>query len=191
MTMKSVLISIAPKWCEKIANGEKTIELRKNRPKLETPFKCYIYQNNTGWGYPILRSLGEFVLLDILDAGKGKVIGEFICDGIEEIGAANSDRISIFSCVSKQDMWKYAKPKSMYDLKAWRISDLKVYDQPKELSEFSAVCKYINDDGTCPTRKVSCSYQQIDYNQDGSINLVECGKKIERPPQSWCYVEEL
>lgn len=40
---KAVMISIRPKWCEKIARGEKTIEVRKTRPKLETPFKCYIY----------------------------------------------------------------------------------------------------------------------------------------------------
>lgn len=41
--MKAVLISIRPKWCEKIASGEKKIEVRKSRPKLQTPFKCYIY----------------------------------------------------------------------------------------------------------------------------------------------------
>ena len=40
---KAVLISIRPKWCEKIANGNKTIEVRKTRPKMDTPFKCYIY----------------------------------------------------------------------------------------------------------------------------------------------------
>ena len=40
---KAVLISIRPTWCELIANGEKTIEVRKTRPKLDTPFKCYIY----------------------------------------------------------------------------------------------------------------------------------------------------
>lgn len=41
---KAVLISIRPKWCERIASGEKTIEVQKTRPKLETPFKCYIYE---------------------------------------------------------------------------------------------------------------------------------------------------
>ena len=41
--MKSVMLSIRPKWCEMIASGEKTIEVRKTKPKLETPFKCYIY----------------------------------------------------------------------------------------------------------------------------------------------------
>ena len=40
---KAVLISIRPKWVEKIVNGEKTIEVRKTRPKMNTPFKCYIY----------------------------------------------------------------------------------------------------------------------------------------------------
>lgn len=49
---KSVLISIRPKWCELIASGEKTIEVRKTRPKLETPFKCYIYCTAERAGYP-------------------------------------------------------------------------------------------------------------------------------------------
>ena len=41
--MKAVLISINPLWCELIGNGEKTVEVRKNRPKLKTPFKVFIY----------------------------------------------------------------------------------------------------------------------------------------------------
>lgn len=41
--MKSVLISIKPQYCELIASGKKTVEVRKRRPKLQTPFKCYIY----------------------------------------------------------------------------------------------------------------------------------------------------
>ena len=40
---KAVLISIRPEWVEKIANEWKTIEVRKTKPYLETPFKCYIY----------------------------------------------------------------------------------------------------------------------------------------------------
>lgn len=45
---KAVLISIRPKWCELIANGTKTVEVRKSRPKLETPIKCYIYCTQSG-----------------------------------------------------------------------------------------------------------------------------------------------
>ena len=41
---KSVLFSIKPKYCELIASGKKTIEVRKTKPKLDTPFKCYIYE---------------------------------------------------------------------------------------------------------------------------------------------------
>ena len=48
MSKQCVLISIRPQWCELIANGKKTIEVRKSRPKLETPFKCYIYETKTG-----------------------------------------------------------------------------------------------------------------------------------------------
>lgn len=39
----AVLLSVRPKWCELIASGKKTVEVRKTRPKIETPFKCYIY----------------------------------------------------------------------------------------------------------------------------------------------------
>ena len=71
--MKSVLISIQPKWVEKIVKGEKTIEVRKSRPKIETPFKCYIYctygKENENY------MLGK----------RGKVVGEFVCDWITEI----------------------------------------------------------------------------------------------------------
>lgn len=46
--MKKVLISINPKWCEKIVSGEKTIEVRKSSPK-KVPFKCYIYCTKEKW----------------------------------------------------------------------------------------------------------------------------------------------
>lgn len=73
--MKAVMLSIQPKWCEKIASGEKTVEVRKTRPKIETPFKCFIYEtnwsDNTYWKN---RHKGKL----------GKVIGEFVCDRIDE-----------------------------------------------------------------------------------------------------------
>lgn len=52
---KAIMLSIRQKWCGKIASGEKTIEVRKTRPKLDTPFKCYIYCTQSGvalgaWG---------------------------------------------------------------------------------------------------------------------------------------------
>ena len=115
--MKAVLISIQPKWCEKIANGQKTIEVRKTRPKIETPFKVYIYHTKTRnaggddwnhWADCWQLPNGKFV-----NAG-GKVIGEGICN-----------KIDIYL------------DKVIY---GWHISDLKIYDKLKELSEFKKSC---------------------------------------------------
>lgn len=188
--MKGVLISIRPRWCERIANGDKTIEVRKNRPKLETPFKCYIYQTKEGWGYPTLRSLGKYILLENLEVGKGRVLGEFICDRIEEIGVGNSERISKSSCVTIEDMWKYARPKSMFDLKAWHISELKIYEEPKELCEFFYPCKK-QEYPYC----FDCEHglrKDEKRPMDGMRHFdVSCGNWVKRAPQSWCYVEEM
>ena len=51
-------MSIQPKWCELIASGKKTIEVRKTKPKFETPFKVYIYCTNNKKQY--LRKVGTY-----------------------------------------------------------------------------------------------------------------------------------
>ena len=216
---KAVILSIRPKWCEKIISGEKTVEVRKTRPKLETPFKAYIYCTT---GRPDLNIpiSWERLMQDYLNTGSmkslncphgnGKVIGEFTCDRIYKISKrgipknfdycylslnewGNDDieveiRAISASCVSKEELNAYgSKAPFLY---GWHITDLKIYNTPKELSEFSPVCRYKNDDKSCPSRRVACPYQKYDYNPDGSINLVECGRTLERPPQSWCYVED-
>lgn len=117
--MKSVLISIRPQWCEKIANGTKTLEVRKTRPKLETPFKCYIYQTmrreNKGRTY-----------------SDGKVIGEFMCDYINKIYAPFGDKTG-GTCLSAKEIYDYVNRDFCY---GWHISELKIYDKPKKLGEF-------------------------------------------------------
>lgn len=181
--MKAVLISIRPKWCQKIISGEKTIEVHKTRPKMETPFKGYIYCSQ---GSDVRRLRGSW----------GKVIGEFTCDAITRVnlcgfwddsGKQLDNRLKE-TCLTSKEFCDYLGEKVGY---GWHISDLVIYDEPKILGEFSPVCRYKNDDKSCPSRRVACSYQEYDYNPDGSINLVECGRMLERPPQSWCYVEEL
>ena len=137
---------------------------------------------------------------------NNKVIGEFICDEIIEWQYDRGhqyyvdypdDCTSYFpylKCHSEatglkcSELENYGEGKPLYGL---HISDLKIYDKPKELREFSPICSYKNDDGSCQYRKVDCLYQQRDYNTDGSVNLVTCGKSITRAPQSWQYVEEL
>ena len=77
--MKAVLISIQPKWCELIASGKKTIEVRKTAPKFDKPFKVYIYETKDKKydGIGVHWENGR----DFIHNG-GKVIGEFICDDL-------------------------------------------------------------------------------------------------------------
>jgi predicted transcriptional regulator len=190
---KAVLISIRPKWVEKIANGEKTIEVRKTKPKLETPFKCYIYCTLPKYPHE------DFIATDYPMPqfyGGGKVIGEFTCERIAPITydggrlwCPTNAAFSPATCLSQAEIIAYIGDKGR--CYGWHISDLRIYDTPRELSEFTPACRYKNDDGSCPSRRVACSYQKYDYNPDGSINLVECGRTLERPPQSWCYVDDV
>ena len=175
---KAVLISIRPKWVEKIANGEKTIEVRKTRPKLQTPFKCYIYCTQPKYPHE------DFILTDYPKPqfyGGGKVIGEFTCVRIAliaydggELSSTTNAAFSPATCLTQSEIIAYIGDKGR--CYGWHISDLRIYDTPKELSEFKPVCRV--DFGCC----VCLHY---DYAK------MDCGEKvISRPPQSWCYVEE-
>lgn len=162
---KAVLISIQPKWCELIANGKKTVEVRKTKPTLKPPFKCYIYctkdKNNHFWtgkrySYADDRSHNAFD-----KGGNGKVIGEFVCDKIETLlpnTVVNATALYSQSCLNREDFFEYAADDTVY---FWHISDLKIYDEPQELSEFESL------------RKTKFGYEPIE---------------IKKPPQSWCYV---
>lgn len=158
--MKGVLISIRPQWCAKIANGEKTIEVRKNRPKLDTPFKCYIYCTkqkakhalHTYVTEPAFRDKygitnhwrsGEYIVNvnAHLPAyrhneylAEGKVIGEFVCDSFRYMEPCKLEPEMIYKCcVGIDNMESYAKGNGLY---FWHISDLQIYDKPIKLSEF-------------------------------------------------------
>ena len=190
--MKSVLISIQPKWCELIANGKKTVEVRKTKPKLETPFKVYIYctKDNKNTFFPPLtqKLLNESPKDFVIDRrGNGKVIGEFVCN---EITVAECGSYCVLpkpkTMLDELDLLEYANGKTVY---GWHISDLVIYDKPKELSEFRTLCEYRNNDGSCQYTKVECDCVKFDYNPDYSVNFAECCDFMIRPPQSWCYVE--
>lgn len=194
---KAVLISIRPKWCEKIISGEKTSEVRKNRPKLETPFKAYIYctMGRPDLNIPISQ---ELLMQDYLNTGSmkslncphgnGKVIGEFTCDRIYKLETQSpggsysvvgedkptTNRVARESCLGLADMHRYLRSKTGY---GWHISELKIYDAPKELSEFRRVCP--ND--------LYCESCAMYWNNGGTCG--NGGLLLKRPPQSWCYVE--
>ena len=201
--MKAVLISIHPKWVEKIANGEKTTEVRKTAPKCEEPFRCYIY---------CMRITDKKHCRDEFDVGiwKGNehVIGEFVCDKVFLLhpytydggnadrerrkliqtfeGSSKGNEILAATCLTQDEMFDYIGADN-YGY-GWHISDLKIYDKPKELSEFKTPpceksekacgnCKWLVKVNTPDRYACEC--------------YVEDGKPITRAPQSWQYVEEL
>lgn len=177
---KAVMLSIRPKWCEKIANGEKTIEVRKTRPKLQTPFKCYIYCT---MDHPYISvSCGELDKLNYrtntVGRCNGKVIGEFTCDRIYELAPLNHapDDVEKQACLTREEIVNYLKGTGY----GWHISDLKIYDKPKELRSFwkADKCPYATESG--------CTYK---YHCFRAGQTQRCGETLTRPPQSWCYVD--
>lgn len=187
--MKSVLMSIQPKWCELIVSGKKTVEVRKTKPKLDVPFKVYIYMTKGETVYHPRDVFGNTAL-------NGKVIGEFVCDKVDRMahcGSCNSDiRLSLVDeklYIKPLDYEYLNKCKLSYfeideysngcDVYGWHISNLVIYDKPKELGEFYQKCK---------------SYDKDDWENDDCLECENpCGNGgklyLKRPPQSWCYVE--
>lgn len=170
---KAVMLSVRPKWCEKIARGEKTIEVRKTRPKLDTPFRCYIYRTK-GIVSHIIN--GKWVKMEV----GGTVIGEFTCDAITRVNICGfwddsgkqlgNQRKE--TCLTSEEFCNYLGENAGY---GWHISGLKIYDTPKELSEFSRPFENCIDKVCDEFGCASC----------------ENGGHIKRPPQSWCYVEAM
>lgn len=184
---KAVMLSIRPKWCEKIVIGRKTMELRKSVPKLEVPFKCYIYCTS---GHPYISVKGgnldrDTVRTNPVGRCNGKVIGEFVCDYIlQRCEMANADIAEQQSCVRREDIYfKYSEEEKHY-IYGWHISNLKIYDAPKKLGEFWRDClEYSELSTNCWSCENVCGDgDETDCNTDGRLYL-------HRPPQSWCYVE--
>ena len=208
--MKAVLLSIRPEWCSLIIQGQKTLEVRKTRPKMETPFKVYIYCTKAPQQLITIFKDGEetmdgeihhgkpvFVKFNKLlpDSVRGKtqvVIGEFICDDIRRIGPEycivkeDIETAIAGSCLSIKQVKEYAgwdigmNYADMKDLYGWHISGLKIYDEPVKLEDFWAIqpCTHRGDCCTCrrwDAEKLIC--------RGGVFG-------IERPPQSWYYVED-
>lgn len=207
--MKSVMISIKPKYCELIASGKKTIEVRKTKPKLNTPFKCYIYCTKAKMvtkyvfrpeDYPEFMRPDKPVFCKVPDAsspfcstvnGNGKIIGEFVCDNIFPMSITYSDpnnRIAArefsFTCLTYKQIIDYlGNVKRGY---GWHISDLVIYDKPKELEAFTTFCD------ANKKRCANCKHYLFD-NDDLNGYRRWCDvchrKPLTRPPQSWRYIE--
>ena len=195
--MKSVLISIRTEWVYQILKGSKTVEVRKTIPKLKTPFKCSIYCTKDGkeplsyfdyCGYDMTDFREDFL-------ANGNVVAEFVCDRINAIPIYDGFMVDVVDLqttrLTVRELLEYAGGVDGKKLYGWHISDLKIYDKPKKLHEFT---KYSEDDIRPCENDVECQYMYYDYSED----CVACGIdfdgencpyiKLQRPPQSWCYV---
>lgn len=165
---QAVLMSIQTKWVRLIASGKKIVEVRKTKPNMMLPVKCYIYETKgRTWQNKNEPKMQE---------GRGAVVGEFICDrcGAYPMQSASVAELAELSCIEPSALRKYAgKNTTLY---GWHISALKIYDKPKPLSDFNSICakKFCAD---------KCKHSSIcDYYGR---------RKLERAPQSYCFVEEL
>lgn len=190
--MKAVMLSIQPKWCELIASGKKTVEVRKTKPKIETPFKCYIYETQGRTETPFVDEEGHHIF-----KGRGQVIGEFVCNKITEFHPTMDLKqlTSIHfqmcdkSCVNMADLYNYANGKMLY---GWHISDLVIYDKPKELGEFYNPEWFRDCEKQCPDmERMRCPVGDSHKADKICGWCRKGGKPITRAFQSWGYVEEL
>lgn len=126
----------------------------------------------------------------------GKCIGKFVCDYVEKFSYDYSDGVDIDdytlleTLLAREEINIYANGKTLYGL---HISELKIYDKPKELSDFIVPSKSgcVNE-GKCS----GCIY----FDKGNGFNIEDdciapfCTdeyKPLRRPPQSWCYAREL
>lgn len=213
--MDSVLFSIQPEPCSFIAQGIKEWEFRTKPPKIKPPYKGYIYCTSPkrfvkgfplddlfrhkdgrieyGFSYQLACEAdeGESLVGNILSR---KVIGEFICDEVIEV--VYHSFVNPFA-IAREVLQKGHLSNSAFlaytnnyrkDLYALHISDLKIYDKPKELGEFYAPCPAkFADKYDCSDDNKSCKY----FTEDEEGFFGCCREGITRPPQSWCYVEEV
>lgn len=201
--MKSVLISIQPYWVFLIIARtmgwnipqEKTIEVRKDFPKDGAWNKrVHIYCSKNRKSFNRIPKQHQPFMEKLL----GKVIGEFVCDRVDinyPILIPNTD-IALYNdewvlgskladaCLTLKEIAEYGKGKPVY---GWHISDLKIYDNPKELGEF----EYSSDKNLCNKNdcdNCGCSYFKVKI---GNTSTYGCKKFIiAKPPKSWCYIEE-
>ena len=192
--MKSIILSVKPKWAEKILNGEKIIEVRKSAPK--PPFKVYLYCTKEKGKRKLLYNpslpFSNTTISSCIDWGNdivlnGKVVAEFVCMNVEtfNVGSLRCDDIEKLACLTyKERVNCFYKPIELNGNtqkwgKAIHITDLRIYGEPKELEEF---------------RKpdTSCAFYNPDLERcDSGYNCERCvynDLTVSRPPQSYMYV---
>lgn len=192
---KSVLIAIQPYYVFLIIARlmgwdipqEKTIEVRKNYPRDATWNKrVHIYCSRNRRSFNRIPKQYQ----PLVEKFLGRVIGEFVCDRIYTrpantiyLSNAQKDYLELLkmACLTEKEVLKYMGGQYNKDMYFWHISDLKIYDKPKELREFKKAGFMTEEEW------LYALYPNTHCHYNAWAKRFE----ITRPPQSWCYVEEV
>lgn len=198
--MNKIMMSIKPQYVAKIFNGEKTVEVRRTRPKLEPPFEVLVYQTKITFKVRNWQENFQSIVFTPnggAEDGNGKVIGSFVCDKVEKITPSVEWGSHGYDTVD-DDLLKEMRLERGYlenygsgvTLYGWHITEPKLFDKPRELCEFCVPCKeYDSDKPHCG----ECAYYSYSPNDSGDAQeecLCEGSKPLLRPPISWCRVED-
>lgn len=208
--MKAILMSIKPKWCEKIFSGKMTIKVCKTAFKLETPFKVYVYctkermtrvpslsaylhknEPKVCAEYGTIETWSEIgdVIVNPHLASKhvsfgmhGKVVGEFVFDEVDEYTFSDYE-----ACYRINDV----------DLTKTCLNhpELIEYGGGKTLHGMHITEPKIYD---TPRElgefKTPEKWSHMVVKHDNSLTFIDGyvgGEPLKRAPSSWCYVEEV
>lgn len=203
---KAILMSIKSEWLEKILNGEKTIEIRKNMPKCELPIEVYLYCTKKKNEFDRLEKQdGEYYYGCPTYTGNeeqlnGKVVANFTLNKIWNFKVDKLNELEKFSyspygieiCsieditqplirgsgLSLKEMYEYAPYKPLY---AWHIDNLQIFNKPMELSEFVNIKALSYDDWLY---SIYNGHNGSRNNYNSYLNIF----RLKRPAQSWQYV---
>ena len=186
--MKAIIQAYNPEEVERIARGEQTVKVCKTAPK-NTPFKVYMYQTKESKRRFLDHRFNSFFAGTSHHTDMGKVMGEFVCDRViccqTYYGNSGENHLTnLFgnevkqTCLTEEELFNYIVGNKKEGTGwLWHVSDLKIYDKPKELSEFK---HWVNDK---------------DYNgwNEQRTRIIKgfVLRPLTRPPQSWCYIESL
>lgn len=185
-----ILASLKPYYYYLIGEKKKNIEVRKSALK-DLPQDIVFYMSKDEKSFAKIPK--EFQ--EKYRKHFGKVGIKVICDRIDEYKYVYCDHPEIGypvgydcgdnwydiddedlqkACLTEEEFKRYGNGKPLY---GWHISDLKIYDKPRELSEF----------------RISCNRKNLCYscNRFTGKPWDICNNSITRPPQSYMRVKEL
>lgn len=210
--MKKVIMPLSPQECERVFNGEQTILVRKRVPKIDTPYEVLVYMTATKERCRLWEYITAYQIGDKMVDGSQKVIGSFVCDGVEECVPDYDPYTETFfnyffesgnDCLTAKEIRTYGKGDPLYGL---HITKPKLFDTPKELSDYwlynDELHKRWEEDNNF------CCYDCTDENGEATTdcgdawhNIMNCYRcwnewngwcrKLTHPLRSFAYVEDV